>query len=183
MSDYIFNAVKSAARLSETFPFDPFLGYLAQSPKVVFFGLGKSYLAIKTSVAIANSYGLRWYTLDAVSALHGDMGIVGPRDLLVMVSNSGETTEMVTLAHHFRENALISITGKHENPLQHLAMRNFVVPSCGEFSPFDKAPTYSSVAVQLVLNHAICLLVEEKGLSHEAYSNNHPGGVIGEATS
>lgn len=182
MSYYLENSANQLSHLAKNLDFNPLLRKFKSYNKVVFFGLGKSYLACKLSVAIANSYGLKWYLVSAASALHGDMGIVGPRDLVVLVSNSGETSELLALARHFNEHNTLSITSSERNSLADACEDNFVIPIESENSPFGQSPMYSSVAYAMVLNQLTSFIVFERGLSHEHYSNNHPSGTIGERT-
>lgn len=156
------------------------LSEFIHSHKVVIFGVGKSFLAAKLSASLANSFGLKWYAVDAMTALHGDIGIVSPTDLIVLVSNSGETTEVLTISEILHNHTRIVMTRNCLSKLAQTADHCIHLPVRNEFSPFGYAPMFSSLLTVLFLNDIIVDIVNAKGLTEEAYTQNHPSGAIGE---
>lgn len=169
-SNYVFN-VKFLTEICEP------------HEKLVFFALGKSYHAAKLAISIANSYGLRWYLVDAANASHGDMGIVGPKDILFFISNSGKTQEVLKVASHplFNQNRKISITNDKSCPLAHACDINLELKVDAEYSPFGLAPMTSSVYQVLFINELVASIVETYHVSLQQYQQNHPAGSIGES--
>ena len=147
--------------------------------KIVLMGAGKSYLAALVSTKIANSYGLKWYCIDAYNSLHGDLGIVSPHDLIVAISKSGETRELIQAIRLLDGNEVVSLTfsDNANNRLADLSSINLNIP-VDEQAPHDCAPLNSSVLTQVVLNEVIRRLASS--VHEESYKNNHAGGAIGE---
>lgn len=150
--------------------------------KLVFFALGKSYHAVKLAVSIANSYGLRWFVLDATNALHGDCGIVGPKDILFFVSNSGTTKEVIKVASHplFNQNRKISMTSNRLSSLAKVCDINVELSVTKENSPFGHAPMTSTLFQILFLNELITKIVKDYNISPQNYQQHHPAGAIGD---
>lgn len=169
-SNYIFN-VKLLSEIC-----DP-------HQKVVFFALGKSFHAAKLAVSIANSFGLRWFVIDAANALHGDAGIVGPKDILFFLSNSGSTKEVIKVASHilFNQNRKISITGNRTSSLAACCDINIELPVASEHSPFGHAPMTSSLFQILFLNELTSRIIRDYQVPASQYQQNHPAGSIGNA--
>lgn len=153
---------------------------LTPQSKVVVFALGKSYHAAMLACSIANSFGLRWYVVNAGSALHGDIGVVGPKDTCLFVSNSGKTEELIKIAVHLRDHKKIAIVGDHNSPLALKCDKAVFLPVEYEYSPFGLAPMTSSILQTMFLNQVACLLVEQNNIPFEVYSNAHIAGTIGE---
>lgn len=153
---------------------------LTPQSKVIVCGLGKSYHSAVLGCSIAQSFSLRWYPLHAGSALHGDVGIVGPRDIVLFVSNSGKTEEIVRVAEHLKGHKRIAVIGRSSSPLERICEKTVFLPVEFEYSPFGLAPMTSSVLQVMFLNQIVCEIVEGHHLPFEVYSNSHPSGTIGE---
>lgn len=149
--------------------------------KVIFIALGKSLHAVRLAASIANSYGLRWYCIDAGNALHGDIGIIGPTDIVILVSNSGTTREVLEVGTHLKNHDKISITGQSVSPLSNLCTMNVVLAVPDEHSPYAHAPMTSSIIQAMFINEVVNTLVQLHNLPVEQYAANHPAGKIGQA--
>ena len=119
--------------------------------------------------------------LHPVDSLHGDLGLVGPRDVAIVLSKSGETEELVALLNELArlETPIIALTGGADSILARAAT---VVLDAGvgeEACPHDLAPT-ASTTVALALGDALAVaLLEEKGFDRNDFARLHPGGRLG----
>ncbi|KAI6674914.1 hypothetical protein NL676_002820 [Syzygium grande] len=116
-----------------------------------------------------------------VDALHGDIGILADRDVLVLFSKSGNTEELLRLVPCARAKGafLISVTSAEENLLKRCCDMNVYLPLERELCPFDLAPV-TSTAIQMVFGDTVAIaLMGARNLSKEAYAANHPAGRIG----
>lgn len=149
--------------------------------KVVVTGLGKSGIVGQKIAATLSSTGTSAVFMNAADALHGDLGVVGPGDTIVMISNSGETIELIRMLPSLRRyrTSLIGILG---NTSSTLARECEVVLDVGvgkEACPMELAPTSSSTASLVTGDALACALMRAKGFSPEQFAVNHPGGSLG----
>ncbi|QER42491.1 KpsF/GutQ family sugar-phosphate isomerase [Thermodesulfobacterium sp. TA1] len=150
--------------------------------RVVVTGVGKSGLIGRKIAATLSSTGTPAFFLHPVEALHGDLGMVTPEDVVLALSYSGNTLEVCELVAILKKRSIkiISITGNKESRLAQLSdiVINGKVPM--EACPFNLAPTTSTTAC-LALGDALAIcLFEIKGLGSEDFRKNHPGGSLGE---
>jgi arabinose-5-phosphate isomerase len=148
--------------------------------KVVVTGLGKSGLICRKIAATLASTGTPAFFLHSGDGLHGDLGMVMKGDVILAISNSGETDEILKLLPHFKlhELKLLVMTG---NPESSLAKAGNVVLNVGvkEACPLGLAPT-TSTTVALAMGDALAVvLLEEKGFKEEDFAVRHPGGILG----
>jgi len=149
--------------------------------KVVVTGMGKSGLICRKIAATLASTGTPSFFLHAGDALHGDLGMVKQGDVILAISNSGETDEILKLLPHIRHHGLklVVMTG---NPQSSLAKAGDVVLYVGvseEACPLGLAPTASTTAA-LAMGDALAVVVlEEKGFKEEDFALRHPGGILG----
>jgi len=149
--------------------------------KVVVTGMGKSGLICRKIAATLASTGTPAFFLHAGDALHGDLGMVKQGDVILAISNSGETDEILKLLPHIRHHGLklVVMTG---NPRSTLAQAGDVVLNVGvdeEACPLGLAPTASTTAA-LAMGDALAVIVlEEKGFKEEDFALRHPGGILG----
>jgi arabinose-5-phosphate isomerase len=149
--------------------------------RVIVSGLGKSGLIARKIAATLTSTGTPAMWLHPVDSLHGDLGLVGPRDVAIVLSKSGETEELVGLVSELArlETPIIALTGGKESTLARAAA---VVLDAGveeEACPHDLAPT-ASTTVALALGDALAVaLLEEKGFARDDFARLHPGGRLG----
>lgn len=149
--------------------------------RVVVTGLGKSGLICHKIAATLASTGTAAFFLHSGDAMHGDLGMVMNGDVVLAVSNSGETDEMLKLLPHIKLNGikLIVMTG---NPGSSLAKAGDVVLNVKvkeEACPLGLAPTASTTAA-LAMGDALAVAVlEEKGFNEADFARRHPGGILG----
>ena len=149
--------------------------------RVVVTGMGKSGHIGQKIAATFSSTGTPAFFVHPAEASHGDLGMIAKGDVVVALSNSGETTELadiVAYAKRFKI-PLISITGGLDSTLANAADIALVLPVCDEACPMGLAPT-TSTTVMLALGDAISVaLLERKGFSSDEFHLLHPGGKLG----
>ncbi len=149
--------------------------------RVVITGIGKSAIIAQKIVATFNSTGTPAVFMHAADAIHGDLGIIQPEDIVVCLSKSGNTPEISVLIPFLKMsgNKLIALVG---NIHSFLAQEADFVIDCSvaqEACPNNLAPTCSSTA-QLVMGDALAsCLIERKGFSSKDFAKYHPGGILG----
>lgn len=154
---------------------------LAANGRLVVSGIGKSAIIAQKLVATLNSTGTPAVFLHAGDAIHGDIGMVLSNDVVLIISNSGESAEIKLLVPLIRNfgNPLIAITGNMQSFLAQNAdiLLNTTVQQ--EACPNNLAPT-SSTTVQMVMGDALAIaLMEQRGFSDQDFARVHPGGMLG----
>ncbi|MFM7640678.1 MAG: SIS domain-containing protein [Cyanobium sp.] len=153
----------------------------ARRAKLVVSGVGKSGMVARKIAATFSSIGLTSVFLNPVDALHGDMGVVAPDDLVMLLSNSGETDELLAILPHLKRRGtpLIALVGTLHSSLA----RQCTVVLDGsvdrEVCPLNLAPT-ASTAVAMAIGDALAAVwMERAGISELDFAINHPGGTLG----
>lgn len=150
--------------------------------KVVVSGMGKSGHIARKIAATFQSTGQRAYFLHPGEAAHGDMGVIGPDDCLLLISNSGETDELIKVAlfgQQFHANEIVVITGKYDSALAALANSAIIYQMEYEGDPLNIAPM-ASTCMQLAIGDALAAaLMTCRGFSREDFARFHHGGYIG----
>jgi arabinose-5-phosphate isomerase len=149
--------------------------------KIVVVGVGKSGHIGEKIAATLTSTGAPAVVLNSLNALHGDLGVVADGDLILALSYSGETDELITLVPALRrfDIKMIAITGAPGSFLAVNADVHLDVRVSQEACPLNLAPTSSSTAM-LVLGDALAMvLLEARGFEKEDFARFHPGGRLG----
>ncbi|SEI37391.1 arabinose-5-phosphate isomerase [Azotobacter beijerinckii] len=149
--------------------------------RVVVVGMGKSGLIGRKIAATLASTGTPAFFVHPGEASHGDMGMITRDDLILALSNSGSTAEIVTLLPLIQRLGitLISMTGNPGSPLAEAAAINLDAGVSQEACPLNLAPT-SSTTTTLVLGDALAIaLLEARGFTAEDFAFSHPGGALG----
>lgn len=154
---------------------------VACAGRVVVTGMGKSgHIARKWAATMAAT-GTPAFFVHPAEAAHGDLGMLVPDDVLVMLSNSGNTVELLPLLRHARSLnvTIIGVASQPESMLLKTADIKICLPRIREACPANIAPT-TSTTLQLALGDAIALcLMEIRGFSRDALKVLHPGGSLG----
>lgn len=154
---------------------------LACKGRVVVVGMGKSgHIGRKIAATLAST-GTASFFVHPAEASHGDMGMITRDDVVLALSNSGSTAEIVTLLPLIKRLGitLISMTGNPESPLAKAAEANLDAGVSQEACPLNLAPT-SSTTASLVLGDALAIaLLEARGFTAEDFAFSHPGGALG----
>ena len=149
--------------------------------RVVITGIGKSAIIAQKIVATLNSTGTPSIFMHAADAIHGDLGMVQSQDMLIVISNSGETPEIKVLLPIIKHsgNILIGVTGAKNSFLAKNADHMILAYAPKEACPNNLAPTASTTA-QLAIGDAIAIcLLRLKGFTPGDFAKIHPGGSIG----
>src|SRR5690554_718318 len=154
---------------------------MACKGRVVVTGMGKSgHIGRKIAATLAST-GTPSFFVHPGEASHGDMGMITPQDVVIAISNSGSTSEVVTILPLIKRmgTPLISITGNPASVLAREAVANLDVRVALEACPLRLAPT-SSTAATLVMGDALAVaLLKARGFSAEDFAFSHPGGSLG----
>jgi arabinose-5-phosphate isomerase len=149
--------------------------------RVVVSGIGKSgHIARKLAATLAST-GTRAFFVHPAEAGHGDLGMIAADDVVVMLSNSGETDELMLLTPHLKRQGakLIALTGNEQSSLAQSAHVHLDAAVDAEACPLGLAPTASTTAA-LALGDALALAVlDARGFSVEDFARSHPGGSLG----
>lgn len=154
---------------------------LAASGRVVFTGIGKSAIIAQKIVATMNSTGTPAMFMHAADAIHGDLGMIQPNDVLVAISKSGNTPEIKVLVPLLKRsgNKLIAMVGNKQSELALAADLVIDTTVQREACPHNLAPTTSTTA-QLMMGDALAVaLLRMKSFSSADFSKFHPGGALG----
>jgi len=149
--------------------------------RVVWTGMGKSGLICRKLAATMASTGTPALFLHPAEAIHGDLGMVAPGDVVVAVSNSGETEELLRLVEYLKRlgTPLVAITSNPASTLAGHADLHINLAVDREACPHNLAPTASTTA-SLALGDALAMVVSvRKGFRPENFAELHPGGRIG----
>ncbi len=170
----------ASARLQDTFV--RALDLLAECRgKVITTGVGKSGIAARKLAATLTSTGSPAVFLHPSEAMHGDLGIVQPQDVVIALSNGGESEELLAIlpALLARDVAMIAIVGNLSSTLAQKATVTLDASIEREACPLNLAPT-TSVLVAMALGDALAMTLQKRrGFREEDYALNHPGGRLG----
>ena len=151
--------------------------------KVVVTGVGKNLHVAEKMSAILASTGTCSIVLNPVQAMHGDLGMTGPKDVLLALSFSGESEEVIRLIPAIRRHGLkvVALTGRADSTLASLADVVLEIPCGPEACPFGMAPTNSTTATMAMGDALAMVMIDARQFDKESYALNHPAGAIGRA--
>ncbi|NPA42846.1 MAG: KpsF/GutQ family sugar-phosphate isomerase [Chlorobi bacterium] len=176
--------MESLARLAESFTedFDRVVDLILRSPgRLVVSGIGKSANVAAKIVATLNSTGTPAIFMHAADATHGDLGIVGKDDMVLIISKSGNTPEIKLLASLVKNYGfpVIAMTADKDSYLARRADYLLYTPVEREADPFNLVPT-TSTTVQMAMGDALAIaILEKRHFTRDDFAKNHPGGTIG----
>jgi len=151
------------------------------SGRIVVIGVGKSgHIGGKIAATLAST-GSPAFFVNAAEAAHGDMGMITPEDVVLLLSNSGETNEVKQLLPMLKRLGvdIIAMTGKPDSFLARHADIHIDVSVAEEACPLGLAPTSSTTAT-LAMGDALAVsLLESRGFTREDFARSHPGGQLG----
>lgn len=154
---------------------------LSLTGRVIVTGIGKSAIIAQKIVATFNSTGTPAIFMHAADAIHGDLGMIQPEDLIICISKSGNTPEIKVLVPLLKHagNILVGMVGDLNSFLAKQADYVLDTTVIAEACPHNLAPT-SSTTAQLVMGDALAVcLLEGRGFSTENFAKYHPGGSLG----
>tara|TARA_B100001027_G_C16263561_1_gene330723 strand:+ start:599 stop:1579 length:981 start_codon:yes stop_codon:yes gene_type:complete len=149
--------------------------------KIIISGVGKSGIVARKWAATFSSTGTPSFYLDATNASHGDMGQITSNDIVILISNSGESQELKNIIQYTSRNKnikLIGVTSKRDSILFKNADLGFLMPSIREAGPENIVPT-SSTTTQLALGDAIAIsCMRHKNFNKLDFKKFHPSGTL-----
>lgn len=149
--------------------------------RVIVTGIGKSgHIARKLAATLAST-GTPAYFVHAAEAAHGDLGMITPEDVVIAMSNSGSSEEVLTIVPLVKRQGarLISMTGNPDSPLAREADVHLNAAVSEEACPLNLAPTASTTAA-LALGDALAVaLLDARGFGADDFARSHPGGALG----
>jgi arabinose-5-phosphate isomerase len=157
------------------------LDALGHGGKVVLTGVGKNIPIAQKIAATLTSTGCPAVVLHPSEAMHGDLGILLSNDVVLALSYSGASEELLSLVPVVKRAGvrIVAITGDGEGPLARLADGLIPVRVAREACPFNMAPTASTTATLAVGDALAMVLLEARGFRREDFAKLHPGGAIG----
>lgn len=154
---------------------------LARNGRVIVSGIGKSGHVGRKIAATLASTGTPAYFVHAAEAAHGDLGMITADDVVIALSNSGASDELLMIVPLVKRQgaSLIAITGRPESPLARQADIHLDAAVAEEACPLNLAPTASTTAA-LALGDALAVaLLDARGFSSDDFARAHPGGALG----
>ena len=150
--------------------------------KVIFSGVGKSGIISKKISSTLSSLGISSFYVDAGSCSHGDLGMIGSGDVVILISHSGESSELKNVIQFIKRNrniTLIGITSKKNSLLYKSSNIKFLLPNITEAGPGNYIPT-SSTTIQMCLGDAIAVAtIKQRKFSKYDFKKFHPSGSLG----
>lgn len=154
---------------------------LARRGRVIVTGIGKSgHIGRKIAATLAST-GTPAYFVHAAEAAHGDLGMITPDDVVIMLSNSGSSEELLTILPLVKRQGarLIALTGNPDSPLARESDAHLDAGVAEEACPLNLAPTASTTAA-LALGDALAVaILDARGFSPDDFARSHPGGALG----
>jgi arabinose-5-phosphate isomerase len=149
--------------------------------RVIVTGMGKSgHIGGKIAATLAST-GTPSFFMHAAEASHGDIGMITRDDVLLALSNSGETAEVLTLIPHCSRLGvpIIAVTGNAKSSLARAASVHLDVSVAEEACPLNLAPTASTTATLAIGDALAVALLEARGFTSQDFARSHPGGALG----
>lgn len=147
--------------------------------KIIFTGVGKSLIVASKIAGTLSSIGIPSTSLNPLGLLHGNLGFLDAADLIVALSNSGETDILINAlacARHLNIE-ILSITGNRSSTIASISKVSIEIKT-EEAGPFGLVPTSSTTAMMAFGDALACALVKLKGLTVNDFYNNHPSGEL-----
>lgn len=149
--------------------------------KILFTGIGKNGHVAAKAASTFNSVGIESYFINPIDAVHGDMGLIKKDDIILTVSKSGNTEELIFFLKHAKDRTknILLIHSNMENQILKYSSYDLFVPLISEADHLNKIPTTSIALYSVILQSMCCVLADENNFSLNDLVINHPGGAIG----
>jgi arabinose-5-phosphate isomerase len=149
--------------------------------KILFTGIGKNGHVAAKATSTMSSIGLPCFFIDAVDSVHGDMGVINKNDILIAISKSGNTDELINFLYHVNHKncKIISIHSNTDNKSQQYSYLDINLHVDKEADHLNIVPTSSVAIFTIFLQSVACEISIRKNLTLNEFVKNHPGGSIG----
>lgn len=156
---------------------------VACSGRVIVIGIGKSGIVGQKIAATLASTGTPAFYIHPSEAIHGDLGMITPQDVVMLISNSGGTEEVVKLLPSIKYfgNKIIGLVGREGSSIGESADVTLVLPVEREVCPHNLAPTTSTLVAMAVGDAIAVSLMKAKNFEPSDFANFHPGGMLGKS--
>ena len=175
------NAVKSLSNQIKPDFMDLCSNILNTQGKLILMGIGKSgHIAQKISATLSST-GTASFFIHPTEAAHGDLGMINKEDSILILSNSGETKEIIEILPALKRSTsnIFTLTNSNQSTIAKAGKINLVINADEEACPLDLAPT-SSTTIALVFGDALAIaLLEARGFSKDDFAKSHPAGQLG----
>jgi arabinose-5-phosphate isomerase len=175
------NAVKSLSNQIKPDFMDLCSNILNTEGKLILMGIGKSgHIAQKISATLSST-GTASFFIHPTEAAHGDLGMINKEDSILILSNSGETKEIIEILPALKRSTsnIFTLTNSNQSTIAKAGKINLVINADEEACPLDLAPT-SSTTIALVFGDALAIaLLEARGFSKDDFAKSHPAGQLG----
>ena len=156
---------------------------LNMNGKLILMGIGKSGHVSQKIAATLSSTGTASFFIHPTEAAHGDMGMIGKDDMVLLFSNSGETQEIISILPALKRTAkkLISVTGNALSSIAKASDNHIEIKTSEEACSLDLAPTSSTTSVMAFGDALAVTLLQAKGFTKNDFAKSHPAGKLGKA--
>ena len=156
---------------------------LKMDGKLILMGIGKSGHVSQKIAATLASTGTASFFIHPTEAAHGDMGMIGKDDIVLLFSNSGETQEIISILPALKRasNKLISVTGNALSSIAQASDNHIEIKTSEEACTLDLAPTSSTTSAMAFGDALAVTLLQAKGFTKDDFAKSHPAGKLGKA--
>jgi len=156
---------------------------LKMGGKLILMGVGKSGHVSQKIAATLASTGTASFFIHPTEAAHGDMGMIGKDDIVLLFSNSGETQEIISILPALKRasNKLISVTGNALSSIAQASDNHIEIKTSEEACTLDLAPTSSTTSAMAFGDALAVTLLQAKGFTKDDFAKSHPAGKLGKA--
>ena len=156
---------------------------LKMNGKLILMGIGKSGHVSQKVAATLSSTGTPSFFIHPTEAAHGDMGMIGKEDIILMFSNSGETQEIISILPALKRvsKKLIAVTSNAKSSIAEASDNHVEIKTSEEACTLDLAPTSSTTAAMAFGDALAVTLLQAKGFTKDDFAKSHPAGKLGKA--
>ena len=153
---------------------------------IYFTGIGKNQPICEKTANSLRSLGFVAHNFDAVNAMHGDLGVLDSNSILIAVSKSGNTSELIHTMTYVSANLPeirtfgVSLSGNNHCMFDDVVMHSIKLPEIVELDSWNKVPTISNLALQIFFDAIAVEAAKTKNLTLDEFVKSHPGGTIGQ---
>ena len=150
--------------------------------KIFFTGVGKNGHVAAKAASTFSSIGLPCFYINPVDSVHGDMGVIEDEDIIIAISKSGNTEELINFLYHVKHKdcKIVSIHSNPNNNSLDYSYLDIDLHADGEADNLNIVPTSSIAVFTVFLQSIACEIADIKDLTLEEFVSNHPGGSIGQ---
>ena len=154
---------------------------LSTNNQAFFIAVGKSAQVANLLSSMLISVGILARFVHPTEAFHGDLGVIGKNDIVILISNNGTSSELLQLIPGLQERGVktFAISSKLDSPLALACTHSLPISPFDEMCPLAQAPITSTITTLALGQLLVAATIEERNFSLEEYAKNHPGGAIG----